>query len=476
MGSCDEWTKIDIISFIITLLVADLVFIGAYSVCRMYGRRRYIISHFHDTVSSFFSYMGDSRYCVFVFSVIVISQALVLSTLVTWKYRDKRKPKQYQENWAVVHIVDLIAWASFICAVLTNLLIFPLKLGSQRCRIVGTTCTPGRSYWAHYVGGVAFLLVDPLIHFVAYLVSGFAKGFELHKVIVIAIFGSALLFGLLSLSTKHPICTRHICCGAFDPEERTERSICQKKAFPKFKGPMTKAQLELKAIADAEAMLRVLKEKSQREGGAAPAAEATADSSKEDDRKSEKREDIPDLSVVTMLGDDNPSGIQIPVLSSGAGTCVRNDSEDAEHKGIAHANYERGGGEEGSPSGTVAVGDEEKETPSLGQGQLASTIKGSTQGEGSSLGEGEGGGGGGAWGSIDTKIGDLSDIQHPPGTIPFDVDAPAAMLPDSSIQLKESRRPFLRLWSTGTELVAIALIVAGNVLISCEEFSRLGFY
>eukprot|EP00954_Amorphochlora_amoebiformis_P027573 1386290-Amorphochlora_amoeboformis.AAC.1 len=45
------------LEFCIEALRSLIFLIGIYTTCRMYRRHRYIISHFHDTVSSFFSYM-----------------------------------------------------------------------------------------------------------------------------------------------------------------------------------------------------------------------------------------------------------------------------------------------------------------------------------------------------------------------------------------------------------------------------------
>mmetsp|Transcript_13599 Transcript_13599/g.18834 ORF Transcript_13599/g.18834 Transcript_13599/m.18834 type:complete len:121 (+) Transcript_13599:3-365(+) len=118
---------------------------------------------------------------------------------------------------------------------------------------------------------------------------------------------------------------------------------------------------------------------------------------------------------------------------------------------------------------------------SLGEGQLPSTIRDDTLGGGSYIGEGEEEGGGEGGGGvplspINKKVEDVGGMPHPSPPAPIDAAAATAAVQEAAAQLKETRRPFLRLWSTGTELVAIALIVAGNALIASEEFSRLDFY
>jgi len=58
MSSSQVWNTDEVLGFIAVLLLMDVTAIGIFALWRMYGRHRYIISHFHDTVSSFYSYMG----------------------------------------------------------------------------------------------------------------------------------------------------------------------------------------------------------------------------------------------------------------------------------------------------------------------------------------------------------------------------------------------------------------------------------
>mmetsp|Transcript_11608 Transcript_11608/g.22848 ORF Transcript_11608/g.22848 Transcript_11608/m.22848 type:complete len:433 (-) Transcript_11608:163-1461(-) len=242
---------------IVIFLMFDILVLGTYAVCRMYGAHRYIISHYHETVSSFFSYMGDYRYRIFVAVVFCLSNMLLGAAFLTFHIRHTMSRKMDYDTRTEAKIHILLFVTSFVCAILSKLLIFPLKLGTQTCNCLCIPCTPRLSYNAHYVGGVAFLLVNPLANFAAYFGVGVVVGFNAYNSIVVSIFGASLLFGIFSLGTKHSLCTDHLCCGMIDPEERTGETIRPEKAFPKGQ-VMSQSVRELKAIKDAELVFRVM--------------------------------------------------------------------------------------------------------------------------------------------------------------------------------------------------------------------------
>jgi len=392
--------------------------IGIFALWRMYGRHRYIISHFHDTVSSFYSYMGDYRFRVFVVCVISISELLALFAWATWRNRTSSESSFQDEDKIERTLATVIFAVKMTCALLTLLLVFPLKLGSQRCRCIFFDCSPLWSYRAHYIGGVAFLLINPLTSFVAYVAMAAKHGLDAPYAAALSIYGAALLFGMLSLSTKHPLCTKFIFCGRWDPDERTDKVISKEKAFPqqrRVRNPAndglncSKVERELKAIRDAEIVLdTVLRRQSQANGG--------------DEEREEK------------IGQRAESTMKARVVKVSSDSQRRSEGESEI------------GGRDGNR--------DEMELPSMQTPSVAMPIEGELEIEATTEASNSSR-------SDDTSAGSSPSPDKTP-------------LPKSDVILTEAKHPFLRLWSSGCEVAAITLIIFGNALTTCGITGKLG--
>mmetsp|Transcript_6032 Transcript_6032/g.9286 ORF Transcript_6032/g.9286 Transcript_6032/m.9286 type:complete len:451 (-) Transcript_6032:116-1468(-) len=442
-----HWTSNDILGLIAGLVIMDIFLIGIYTTCRMYRRHRYIISHFHDTVSSFFSYMGDYRYKIFVAVVLSMSQTLYIFAYLTWSIRRTQQGISLAQE-TLHHIIFTVCSA---CAVLSNLLIFPLKLGSQRFSICSLEISPGFSYRAHYIGGVALLLVNPLVNFGVYFLFALIRGWSKRRIVVMSLFGSALLAGALSLMTKHPCCTQTLCRGLCDPEDRTEKPIQPAKALRQIKGkgkkkravkndhsargtkPNTasvglgRIQCELRAIRDAEDVIKQLK------------------NAKKSSSSEEPKEDIKELGDIQSQNEEIPG--LVPPL-------------ELEGKSLSPRMMSMWGGE----MSVVTVGGStllDLQT-SVGIGKFAHGAHNTRTKPDSNS-------------SSFNALGDWIDFEN------LEEDAEhlnkeyERKLEDTfrQIGLTEAKRPCLRLWSTGCEIFAIGAICAANQIIATDDFAFL---